>query len=971
MISSVLTKIFKTKNEREVKRLQRTVDEINALEPTMSRLSDEELRAKTEEFRKRIRENSKTISVELETLRRERAESGSDEEKQKMKDKIKHCQNRILDPILPEAFAVVRETAKRTVGMRPFDVQLMGAKILHEGKIAEMATGEGKTLVATMPLYLNSLGGKGCHLVTVNDYLARRDMEWMRPIYESLGLTVGAIQHDMDPEERQKAYKCNITYGTNNEFGFDYLRDNMVISKEDKAQQHLHYAIVDEVDSILIDEARTPLIISGPTEESTDAYYMVDKMARRLKAKFVTEAERVDAKNQGTDLGVGCDYLVDEKNHSVELTEEGMRKCEERLNRPDLFEDPSQIEIVHHINQALRAHSLYKRDVDYMVKDGQVVIVDEFTGRIMPGRRWSDGLHQAVEAKEGVKIEQENQTLATITFQNYFRLYEKLAGMTGTAETEASEFHEIYRLEVLVIPPNKPLRRRQHPDVIYKTLKEKFEAVVEEIAELHKQGRPVLVGTISIEKSETLSRMLKRKKVPHHVLNARYHEREAEIIAQAGRLGAVTIATNMAGRGTDIVLGGNPKSLAGTRLKEQGLDSGKVSEEALREAISRAEREVAEEHKKVVDVGGLHILGTERHESRRIDNQLRGRAGRQGDPGSSRFYVSLEDDLMRIFASERISGLMDRFNWEEGQPLTVGEGTLTRLLTRTIERAQKQVEAQNFDIRKRLLEYDNIMNRQRQVIYEDRRAILEGEDLKEEILKVMEELMGEMVDEYAGKNLYPEDWDLKGLEERVNHFFPFSFSDESISERDELMNKIMGTAREVYEAKEREVGEEEMKEFVRHVFLHFTDSKWKDHLYAMDHLREGIHYRAYGQKDPLIEYQHEAYAMFEDLKKRIIEDTTQAIFRLRPVSEEMRGVFLSVPQEFIHPEAARLGGDEPSAGSPSPRGGFIPPARGSLEPETVPQPSTVATFRRESKKVGRNEPCPCGSGKKYKKCCGK
>ena len=687
-------------------------------------------------------------------------------------------------------------------------------------------------------------------------------------------------------------------------------------------------------------------------------------------------SERIDAKSQGIDLEgelgqAGYDYLVDEKHHTATLTKEGELKCQERLDRPNLFEDPNQIETIHHINQALRAHSLYKRDVDYMLKDGQVVIVDEFTGRLMPGRRWSDGLHQAVEAKEGMKIERENQTLATITFQNYFRLYEKLAGMTGTAETEAAEFHEIYGLEVITIPPNQPLKRREHPDIIYKTLKEKFAAVVEEIAELHKQGQPVLVGTISIEKSETLGRMLKRRGVPHHVLNARYHEQEAEIIAQAGRLGAVTIATNMAGRGTDIVLGGNPKSLAGMRLKEQGFDSGKVSEEAFREALSRAGREVAEEHEKVVDVGGLHILGTERHESRRIDNQLRGRAGRQGDPGSSRFYVSLEDDLMRIFASERIAGLMDRFSWEKGQPLTAGEGTLTRLLTRTIERAQKQVEAQNFDIRKRLLEYDNIMNRQRQVIYEDRRAILEGEDLKEEILKVMEELTDEMVDEYAGKNIYPEDWDLKALEERINHFFPFSFPEQGVSERDELMDRIKKAAREAYEAKEKEVGREEMREFVRHVFLHFTDSKWKDHLYAMDHLREGIHYRAYGQSDPLIEYQHEAYAMFEDLKKRIIEDTVQAIFRLRPVSEEMRGVFLSVPQEFLHPEAARLGGDEPPVGSPRPRGSFIPPARGSLEPETVPQPSTVATFRREGKKVGRNNPCPCGSGKKYKKCCGK
>ncbi|NOX96569.1 MAG: preprotein translocase subunit SecA [Nitrospirae bacterium] len=966
-MAGLLTKIFKTKNERELQRLQRTVDEVNVLEPAISALSDEELRAKTEEFRKRIEENTKALSGELETLREERAASGSDEEKQRIKEKIKHCQNRILDPILPEAFAVVRETAKRTVGMRPFDVQILGAKALHEGRIAEMATGEGKTLVATMPLYLNALTGKGCHLVTVNDYLARRDKEWMEPIYEFLGLSVGTIQHDMEPAEHQKAYNCDITYGTNNEFGFDYLRDNMVIGKEDRVQRPLHYAIVDEVDSILIDEARTPLIISGPTEESTDAYYTVDKLVRRLKGKFVTEAERVDAKNQGIEVGVGYDYLVDEKHHAAELTEEGMRKCQEGLNRPNLFEDPSQIEIVHHINQALRAHSLYKRDVDYMLKDGQVVIVDEFTGRLMQGRRWSDGLHQAVEAKEGVKIERENQTLATITFQNYFRLYEKLAGMTGTAETEASEFHEIYGLEVVVIPSNKPLQRREYPDVIYRTLKEKFEAVVEEIVELHKRGQPVLVGTISIEKSEALGRMLKSRGIPHHVLNARYHEREAEIVAQAGRFGAVTIATNMAGRGTDIVLGGNPEFLARTRLKEQGFAPGKVSKEAFLEALSKAEREVAEEHKKAIEQGGLHILGTERHEARRIDNQLRGRSGRQGDPGSSRFYLSLEDDLMRVFASERIAGLMDKFNWEEGQPLTEGEGTLTRLLTRTVERAQRQVEAHNFDIRKRLLEYDNIMNRQRQVIYEDRREILEGDDLKEDILKMMEELIEEMVDEYAGKDVYPEDWDLKGLEERINYILPVSFSDKNISDRDELRDKIVKEAQEAYEAKEREVGQEEMKEFVRHVFLHFTDSKWKDHLYAMDHLREGIHYRAYGEKDPLIEYQHEAYIMFEDLKKRIVEDTIQAIFRLRPVSEEMKSVFLEVPQEFLHPEAARLGGEGSAVKDSHSQGRLALPAQGS----SAPGPPLATTFRREGKKIGRNDPCTCGSGKKYKKCCGK
>ncbi|MCK4326073.1 preprotein translocase subunit SecA, partial [bacterium] len=648
MTGSILRKIFKTKNERELRRLQATVEEINVLEPKVSKMSDGELRARTDEFRKRVEENSRIFSGQLETLRRQMEAVGSPEEKQKVREKIKVCENQILDPILPEAFAVVREAANRTVGMRPFDVQLIGAKVLHEGKIAEMATGEGKTLAATMPLYLNALTGKGCHLITVNDYLARRDRQWMGPIYEFLGLTVGVIQHDIEPQERQKAYRCDITYGTNNEFGFDYLRDNMVIRKEDRVQPEPHYAIVDEVDSILIDEARTPLIISGPAEEATDTYYTVDKLARHLKARFVTEAELIDAKNQGTDLETGYDYLVDEKHHTATLTEEGRGKCEKRLDRPHLFEDPSQIEIVHHINQALRAHSLFKRDTDYMLKDGGVVIVDEFTGRLMPGRRWSDGLHQAIEAKEGARIERENQTLATITFQNYFRLYEKLAGMTGTADTEAAEFHEIYKLDVIVIPPNRTLIRDESPDVIYKTVEEKYEASVEEIADLHKQERPILVGTISIEKSESLSRMLKRRGIPHHVLNARYHEKEAEIVAQAGRLGAVTIATNMAGRGTDILLGGNPEFLAKTRLKEGGLDPDRVSKETFQEVLAETEKEVAREHEKVVQLGGLHILGTERHEARRIDNQLRGRSGRQGDPGSSRFYLSLEDDLMRL-----------------------------------------------------------------------------------------------------------------------------------------------------------------------------------------------------------------------------------------------------------------------------------------------------------------------------------
>ncbi|MCD5391095.1 preprotein translocase subunit SecA [candidate division NPL-UPA2 bacterium] len=972
MSGSILRKVFKTKNERELRRLQTTVDEVNALEPKISKMSDGELRAKTDEFRKRIEENAKDFSGQLETLRKQMEAVGSPEEKQKVKEKVKVCENQILEPVLPEAFAVVREAARRTLGERPYDVQLIGAKVLHEGKIAEMATGEGKTLVATMPLYLNALTGKGCHLVTVNDYLARRDRQWMGPIYEFLGLTVGAIQHDMEPAERRKAYQCDITYGTNNEFGFDYLRDNMVIRKEDRVQGQLHYAIVDEVDSILIDESRTPLIISGPAEEATDIYYTVDKLVRHLKARFVTEAELIDAKNQGISLETGYDYLVDEKHHTVTLTEEGWRKCEKRLNRPHLSEDPSQMEVVHHINQALRAHSLFKRDVDYMVKEGQVLIVDEFTGRLMPGRRWSDGLHQAVEAKEGVRIERENQTLATITFQNYFRLYGKLAGMTGTADTEAAEFHEIYKLDVIVIPPNRTLIRDERPDVIYKTLEEKYEAVVEEIAELHKQGRPVLVGTIHIEKSETLSRMLKRRGIPHHVLNARYHEKEAEIVAQAGRLGAVTIATNMAGRGTDILLGGNPQFLAKTRLRERGLDPDKVSQETFQEVLAEAEKEVALEREKVVQLGGLHILGTERHEARRIDNQLRGRAGRQGDPGSSRFYLSLQDDLMRLFASERISGLMERIGWERGRPLE------HRLLSRTIERAQRQVEAHNFDIRKNLLKFDDVMNRQRQVIYEDRRMVLERDELKEEIFRMIGELLegvedergklkGGIINDYASPDVHQEDWDLKGLEERINRIFPLRLPDKELSSHQQLRELVMNQAREAYEVKEKDIGSSAMREFERSILLHMIDSKWKDHLYAMDHLRVAVHDRA-GETAPVVLYNLEGFAMFQDLKRRIEEDTIQSIFRLRPIREGMEGVFLRVPQEFLHPEAGGMRGArlrQPTA----------EPVRPGLQPESPPepgaQPAKVTTYRREGKKVGRNEPCPCGSGKKYKKCCGR
>ncbi|PIX22384.1 MAG: preprotein translocase subunit SecA, partial [Deltaproteobacteria bacterium CG_4_8_14_3_um_filter_45_9] len=677
MIGSLIKKIVGSKNERELRRIQPLVDKINQMEPKISPLSDDQLRAQTPEFKERI----------------ERGKS--------------------IEEILPEAFAVVRETAKRTLGERHYDVQLIGGIVLHEGKIAEMATGEGKTLVATLPAYLNALEGKGVHIVTVNDYLAKRDSEWMGVIYRFLGLSVGVILHELNDQERKNAYHCDIAYGTNNEFGFDYLRDNMKFTLEDYVQRDLNYAIVDEVDSILIDEARTPLIISGPAEESTDKYYKINRIIPSLKQ--------------------GEDYQLEEKSHAAFLTEEGVAHVEKLIHVENLY-DPRNIETLHHVNQALRAHTLFKRDVDYMVKDGQVIIVDEFTGRLMPGRRWSDGLHQAVEAKESVKIENENQTLATVTFQNYFRMYKKLGGMTGTADTEAAEFRKIYNLEVMVIPTNMVLMRTNYPDVIYKTEDEKFRAVVKEIKELYQSGRPVLVGTISIEKSERLSQLLKKQGVPHNVLNAKHHEREAEIIAQAGRVGAVTISTNMAGRGTDILLGGNPKFLAKTLVKEE------PTEETMQKAYQKGLAIVQKEKEKVIQVGGLHVLGTERHEARRIDNQLRGRSGRQGDPGSSRFYLSLEDDLLRIFGSERISNMMGRLGIEEDQPIEHG------LVTKAIESAQRKVEAHNFEIRKHLLEYDNVMNKQREVIYSQRREVLASEDLKDTVAEMIEEQSEGLVD---------------------------------------------------------------------------------------------------------------------------------------------------------------------------------------------------------------------------------
>ncbi|MCI4444519.1 MAG: preprotein translocase subunit SecA [Candidatus Aminicenantes bacterium] len=841
----ILTKIFGTKNERDLKKLQPYVVAINALEPQIQKLTDAQLQAKTAEFKEKLRQGA------------------------------------TVDDILVEAFAVVREVARRTIKMRHFDVQLMGGIVLHQGKIAEMKTGEGKTLVATLPAYLNALEGKGVHIVTVNDYLAKRDAEWMGPIYKFLGLTVGVIQHDLGDAERQKAYAADITYGTNNEFGFDYLRDNMKFRLEDLVQREFNYAIVDEVDSILIDEARTPLIISGPTQESTQLYYKVDNFVRRLqKDKH---------------------FILDEKTRTIALNENGVAEAEKYFGVPNLY-DLNYMDLVHAINQSLKAHFLFKRDVDYMVKDGQVIIVDEFTGRLMPGRRYSDGLHQALEAKERVRVEEEYQTLASITFQNYFRMYKKLAGMTGTSATEAAEFQQIYNLDVVEIPTNKPLIRTEYPDVIYRTAREKWNAVVEEIIELNKIGRPVLVGTISIEKSEKLSEMLRKKGIKHVVLNAKYHELEAQIIAQAGRIGAVTIATNMAGRGVDILLGGNPEFLAKEALKKAGLDPAQVTPEQFNKAYQEALRITSEEHEKVVALGGLHILGTERHESRRIDNQLRGRAGRQGDPGSSRFYLSLEDDLMRIFGSDRLSGLMSRIGMSEGVPIQ------HPMVSRAIERAQKQVEAQNFSIRKHLLEYDDVMNKQRETIYRQRREILEGKDLHEYYFNLIDSLVEWYLDQFANKNKHPDEWDREALRQAIFSQFGYDLNQLNLDWEaityDELEEKLIAKLKEIYTQKEEQLGSERMREFERLILLQVIDSRWKDHLLEMDYLKEGIGLRGYGQRDPLIEYKKESYEMFQQMLDRIEEDAVRYLFLIQPVIAEERPQRKEQPIYYQRPQAA-------------------------------------------------------------------
>jgi preprotein translocase subunit SecA len=866
----ILKKIIGTKNEREVSRLIPIVERINSLEADISGLSDTELKGKTAEFKSRL-------------------ENGE-----------------MLDDLLPETFAVVREASRRTLNMRHFDVQILGGIALHEGKIAEMRTGEGKTLVATLPVYLNALEGRGVHVVTVNDYLATRDSQWMAPIYNFLGLTVGVIVHGLTDEERQVSYNADITYGTNNEFGFDYLRDNMKYEVSQFVQRDIHYAIVDEVDSILIDEARTPLIISGPSEESTDKYYKIDKIIPKL------EKEK--------------DYTVDEKARTVILTEEGNIKAERLLGAGNLY-DPSNIELVHHVLQGLKAHALFKRDVDYVVKDGEVIIVDEFTGRLMPGRRWSDGLHQAVEAKEAVKIESENQTLATITFQNFFRMYNKLAGMTGTAETEAEEFGKIYDLDVLVIPTNKPMIRSDHPDVIYKTEKAKFRASIAEIEELYKKGQPVLVGTISIEKSEVLSSLLKKAGIRHSVLNAKHHEREAEIIAQAGRSQAVTIATNMAGRGTDIILGGNPNGIA----KEILRDKPDYTEEDWQKALSEAEKRCAVEREKVVAAGGLHIMGTERHESRRIDNQLRGRSGRQGDPGSSRFYLSLEDDLMRIFGSDRISGLMGKLGMEEDVPIE------NRMVSKAIENAQKRVESQNFDIRKHLLEYDDVMNKQRLEIYAFRKEILQGENLRSRISSMIDDIVEELLSIYCSDDRHAEEWDIKGLKDAIYGIFSLSLGEQLPDSHDVLKEKLSSEIEKLYDKRKDEIGEELLRYLEKVIVLQVVDSQWKDHLLAMDHLKEGIGLRGYGQRDPLVEYKKEGFEMFAEMSARISSEIVTRLFKIQ-VQKSQEAEIRS------HQKRAKLNYNRGEGG-------------------------TVQTVTR-GRKTGRNEPCPCGSGKKYKKCCG-
>jgi preprotein translocase subunit SecA len=953
MVQSVLAKVFGTRNERELKRLYPRIANINAMELEMQALSDPELQAKTDEFRVRV------IQA-LEDIPEEDVAARAAAEKQ------------ALDDLLEPAFAVCREAGRRALNMRHFDVQLVGGIVLHEGTIAEMKTGEGKTLVATLPVYLNALAGRGVHVVTVNDYLAKRDSEWMGRLYRFLGLTVGVVVHDMEDEDRFLAYRCDVTYGTNSELGFDYLRDNMKFRKEERVQRPHYFAIVDEVDSILIDEARTPLIISGASDESTDKYYRVDRVIPKLTRDTTDKDDPT--------VGAAGDFTLDEKHRTCALTEEGVAKVERLLGIENLF-DPANIDLNHHVQQSLKAHHLYFRDKDYVVSpEKQVIIVDEFTGRLMPGRRWSDGLHQAVEAKEGVKIERENQTLATITYQNFFRMYKKLSGMTGTAETEAAEFDKIYKLDVLVIPTNQKMIRKEHPDVVYRTEREKFDAVVNELKAMTEKGQPVLVGTIAIEKSEHLSKLLKKAGVKHEVLNAKQHEREAYIVAQAGRKGVLTVSTNMAGRGTDILLGGNPEFMTKDAcLKEKLAERLPGNQEAFGsdehfvhffhlDAFYRVptpkwsalfvkfKEQCEREHEEVVALGGLHILGTERHEARRIDNQLRGRAGRQGDPGSSRFYLSLEDDLLRIFAGERISGLMKRLGMEEGVPIE------SRLISKRIEAAQKAVEAQNFEARKHLLEYDDVMNKQREAVYGLRNQLLENEDQRDFILATAEGIIGAMLDTYCPAQTHAQEWDMAALRTDMAGQFGIDVEREGLGgelNREELREALVAMVRGRYEAKEKCLPAEQMRLSERMIMLQVVDNQWKDNLLAMDHLKEGIGLRGYGQKDPLVEYKKESYVMFQAMMDRIESETVRVLWTMQVTVTGGGG----------------SGTEQRQAPPPSQMDDYVRDLERKRQRQldeirmSTGGDAPVAQVIRGDK-VGRNDPCPCGSGKKYKKCCG-
>lgn len=916
-----LTKVFGSSNQRFLKSIKPMVDQINALEASVKKLSDDELRGRTAAFKEKVQQAVAGVTDKEERKRRERT---------------------ILDELLPEAFAVVREASVRTTGMRHFDVQMIGGIVLHQGKIAEMRTGEGKTLVATLPAYLNALTGRGgVHVITVNDYLASRDAEWMGQIHRFLGLEVGCIQNDMDDFERQAAYAADITYGTNNEFGFDYLRDNMKFDLATCVQRGHYFAVVDEVDSILIDEARTPLIISGPSDEATDKYKNADAIIPHLK-----KGEDVDGKKTG-------DYVVDEKAHTAVLTEEGVDKAERLLGVGNLY-DPSNMELLHCVEQALKAHTLYRLDHQYVVQDGEVIIVDDFTGRLMKGRRWSDGLHQAVEAKEGVEIEKENQTLATITLQNYFRLYEKLSGMTGTAETEAAEFASTYKLDVIVIPTHMPMVRVDNSDVIYRTLPEKWDAVVEEIKECYEKGQPALVGTVSVENSELISRRLLKVAVPHNVLNAKYHEREAEIVAQAGRKGSVTIATNMAGRGTDILLGGNPDFMAREFLKKDEIDPDDATEEQWKVAFERAKRIVEEEHQEVVGLGGLHILGTERHESRRIDNQLRGRAGRQGDPGSSRFFLSLEDDLMRIFAGDKVKALMQRLGMEKGVAIESG------MVSKRIAAAQKSVEGRNFEARKHLLEYDDVMNKQRETIYGLRRQLMEEPDQREYLMGdppaagVAYDLLSDITRQYLNPDVSPDDWDVENYKIQIKTVYDFDIDSEGLDLQryttQEVVDTIWERLKLKYEDKEKQIGPEAMRTYERIIMLNIIDAQWKDHLLSLDHLKQGIGLVGYGQKDPLVEYKKQSFDLFQEMLDRIDTSTIRSLFNLQIVSGD--------PPETVRRRAPLR---------PSPLT-FTGPNQGAAP--AGEEAGKTKTVVRDQPKVGRNEACPCGSGKKFKKCHG-